>query len=292
MIIIGVSGGLGNQMFQYALYEKFKYLGKEAKLDLSFYGTNQKLRKFELDLFSLDYMAAGKSESKKLGECSYGCWDKARRKLFGNRKSFYQEDLDKGYQPEILELENAYLSGYWQCEKYFSDIGDKIRDDFVFPADLSKEGTALEEEIKNTESVAVHIRRGDYLEEGNYKVYGNICTLEYYKKALSYIKRRCSHPRFFMFSNDIGWVRENLYERGMVLAGSSGNRPDYEDMYLMSICRHNIIANSSFSWWGAWLNRNANKMVISPGRWFNNHEAADAICGSWVTIDGKREGEL
>jgi len=184
------------------------------------------------------------------------------------------------------------LSGYWQCEKYFSDIGDKIRDDFVFPAELSEEGSALQEEIRDTESVAVHIRRGDYLEEGNYKVYGNICTLEYYKKALSYIRRKCGHPRFFMFSNDIGWVRENLYEPGMVLVGSSRNRPDYEDMYLMSICRHNIIANSSFSWWGAWLNQNANKMVISPGRWFNNHEAADAICGSWVKIDGKREGKF
>lgn len=289
MIIIGVSGGLGNQMFQYALYEKFKHLGKEVKLDLSFYETRQKLRKFELDLFSLDYVAADRDECRKLGECTYGLLDKTRRKLFGNRRSFYQEDLDKGYQPEILNLKNAYLSGYWQCEKYFSDIRDKIAEDFSFPEKLSEEGEALRKEIINTESVAVHIRRGDYLEEGNYRVYGNICTLEYYKKAMDYIRRKCSHPRFFMFSDDVEWVKENLYEPDMVLAGSSQNRADHEDMYLMSICKHNIIANSSFSWWGAWLNRNRDKVVISPERWFNNHETADAICGGWIKIGEKRE---
>lgn len=284
MIIIGVTGGLGNQMFQYALYEKFKTLGKDAGLDLSFYDTNQRLRQFELDIFGAKYKLAKPRDCRKLGECSYRPADKLRRKLFGNKNTYYEENMDKGFQPEILNLEEAYLSGYWQCEKYFADIRETIIRDYTFQEPLSEASGEILKEIENTDSVSLHVRRGDYLSPENTVVYGNICTLDYYKNAITYIRERLDSPKFFIFSNDIDWVKENLYEEGMTLISSTSLKPDYEDMYLMSRCRNNIIANSSFSWWGAWLNQSEKKIVIAPDRWFANHEVSDAICSDWIKV--------
>lgn len=284
MIIIRVSGGLGNQMFQYALYEKMRSLGKDAKLDLSFYETKQTLRKFELDLFDLSYEVADRRDCARLGECTYRQRDKLRRKLFGPHKSYYEEDLDKGFQPEIFEKQEAYLDGYWQCERYFWDIRQQLLKDFSFPDKLSKKGASLLERIENTQSVSVHVRRGDYLNAQNFRVYGNICTEEYYHRAMEQMKKRCKKPVFYLFTNDTEWVRDHLFEPGMEIIGPEAEKADYEDMYLMSRCRHNIIANSSFSWWGAWLNEHEDKKVLTPDRWFNNHEVSDAICKDWIRV--------
>ena len=179
-------------------------------------------------------------------------------------------------------MDNVYLSGYWQNEKYFDDIRKEICTCFVFPDDLDEKKKNLLKTIQNDNSVGIHIRRSDYLIKENRDVYGGICTKEYYENAIKYIQEHVCHPVFYLFSDDLNWVRENLYREGMVLVEHSENQPSYTDMYLMSQCKHNIIANSSYSWWGAWLNSNDGKMVIAPDKWFNNHETTDMICKGWI----------
>ena len=287
MIIVKMSGGLGNQMFQYALYRKFEHFGKEVKLGISAYPEKNAFRKFSLDIFGLSYRTANLQECRRLGECSYQPMDKIRRKVFGPKKSYYMENLDKGYQPEIFEMDSVYLDGYWQCERYFKDIQKRILEDFTFPGRLSDKSSELLEKIEHTESVSLHVRRGDYLNEATYKIYGNICTVEYYRNAILEMTALCKKPEFYLFSNDPEWAEETFGEmERMRIVKPGEERPDYEDMFLMSRCKHNVIANSSFSWWAAWLNQNANKKVLAPEKWFNNHLVTDVICDDWIRIKG------
>lgn len=285
MVIIRVSGGLGNQMFQYALYQEMLHRGREAKLDLSSYEEKQNFRQFELDLFGLDYEVASLRECARLGECSYSPADKLRRKLFGKRKSYYEEALDQGYQPEIFDRDPVYLDGYWQCEKYFKDIRRLLLEKFSFPQTLCVEGQKLLDKIRHTEAVSLHVRRGDYLDAKNFHVYGDICTKAYYQNAIRWIRQNCENPVFYLFTNDTEWVKNEIWEPGMELIGPSEGKKDYEDMFLMSQCRHNIVANSSFSWWGAWLNQHGDKKVLAPRRWFHHYTVSDAICEDWIRIE-------
>lgn len=284
MIIIEMCGGLGNQMFQYALYTKLKMSGKEVKLDLSYFQEKNALRKFELDIFRIDYEIASDREI-----CKYKK-NGILNRLFGlkTNKKEYIENLDTGFQPIVLSFDDKYLQGYWQCEKYFKDIRNVLLDKFTFP--FNDDNSRCKEilmQIQHTESVSLHVRRGDYLSEQNIKIYGNICTLSYYRNAITYIKQKIKNPVFFLFTNDADWVKEHILEEDMVIVDCNTGNRDYLDMFLMSQCRHNIIANSSFSWWGAWLNQNAEKIVMSPSRWFKNHETTDIICEGWVRLDNK-----
>ena len=283
VIIIEVAGGLGNQMFQYALYQKYLHMGKAVKLDLFSY-ENPKSMPFELDLFHLPYDVDTKKERS-------GYMDQKRLSVYrildqisGRPKhSYYAEKLDVGYQPEILNFENTYLSGYWQCENFRQDVLDL----FQVPDQQSNLASrSLQEQMRREQAVAVHVRRGDYLLPENSRKYGNICTLQYYKNAMQYMKKRVPDARFYFFSNDPGWVRENLATGDSVIVDCNHGKENYLDMYLMSQCSHNIIANSSFSWWGAWLNQNPDKIVMSPQRWFSHLEVSDAICEGWIRING------
>lgn len=284
MIIVKVSGGLGNQMFQYALYRKLIYIGKDAYLDLSGYKEKSAKREFKLNIFNVNYKTASVSNSRKLGECTYTLVDKLRRKIKGEKKSYYSEDLDKGFQPEIFNRDNIYLDGYWQCEKYFMDIRNIILKEFCFPEQISQYSQKMLSEIKQKQAVSIHVRRGDYLESSNKQIYGNICTKEYYVNSICWFKKNLSNPCFFIFSDDIEWSRENLWEPGMKIIEHNKDKEDYEDIFLMSKCAHHIIANSSFSWWGAWLGTNEDKIVIAPEKWFQNHKISDAICEGWICM--------
>ena len=136
--------------------------------------------------------------------------------------------------------------------------------------------------IENSNSVSIHITRGDYLNENNLKIYGNICTLNYYNKALQIIAKKITNPIIFVFTNDIEWVRKELEIPNMVIVDCNSGKLSYWDMYLMSKCKANIVANSSFSCWGAWLNKNENRIIISPKRWLNNHEQTSTLCDNWI----------
>ena len=244
MIIVEVTGGLGNQMFQYALYRKLQLLGKKVKLDLSFYQTKQSLRALELGIFRLPLRAAGKREICRLKGYTNDASrvEKALTTRIYRHPYVYKEDLDKGYQEVALQKDPVYLSGYWQNELYFKDIRGQLLNDFKFP------------------------------------------------QPMDYIRNHMENPQFYIFTDDPQWVKQNLYQEGMYIVRHTDGDPDYVDMFLMSQCTAHIIANSTFSWWGAWLDPKENKMVISPDRWLNNHNVNNAICDWFITIESQVAG--
>lgn len=290
MIIIEMSGGLGNQMFQYALYKAMLNKGLDVRIDKSIYRDVDHKEKVEIDSFpNVSYFEADKKMSAILRGYGYndGIIDRIRNKLNKTKRNLYHENLDKGYQPEIFGLDNVFLNGYWQCEKYFDGIKNLIKSDFTFPLEIIKNGEIdkIAREMKNCNSVSVHVRRGDYLRPGLKEIFGNICTEEYYKEAIDYIREHVDNPVFYFFSNDIKWVRDNFKSDDYRYVNEKKLWNGMADMHLMTQCRHNIVANSSFSWWGAWLNVHDDNIVICPSRWVNTHSVNDIICNGWISIN-------
>lgn len=285
MVVVGINGGLGNQMFQYALYLKLKSLGKDAYIDdeilVSKLNNTSALKIF--DVFDLEYKKCDKRMVRKLADVSMAPLSRARRKFFGARDrkdTLYTEKLDYNYSEEVYNLDNKYLSGYWQTERYFSDIRGIINKNFTFRIPEEEVGSILSK-INSTNSVSLHLRRGDYV--GN-SVYDNICNEAYYKNAIDCIKGYVDTPHFFVFSDDPSYARERYSGEEFTIVDSfKGNRSHY-DMFLMTKCKHNIVANSSFSWWGAWLNKNEDKIVACPKKWSNNFELYYTPCESWIKI--------
>lgn len=300
MIIIRMTGGLGNQMFQYALYLKLCSMGREVKFD--------DITEYELDnarpvmlwAFGLTYPRADQEEINKITDGFLKLSHRIRRKLFG-RKSLEYQEKNCNYDPQVLQRDPAYLTGYFQSEKYFMDVEEQVRRAFTFSEGIWK---GQDEEIRRKmqnflgqiqgcESVSVHVRRGDYLEKE--EIYGGICTEAYYKSAIEYMQRKRKESRFFLFSNDPEWVREwvNANYRGdnrFVIIEGTQEETGYLDLLLMSRCKNHIIANSSFSWWGAWLDENPEKKVIAPAKWANNQEFRDIYWNGMIKITA--EGEL
>ncbi|GAG52969.1 unnamed protein product, partial [marine sediment metagenome] len=183
---------------------------------------------------------------------------------------FYKEKKRFKFDPNVLKLKgNIYLNGSWQSEKYFKDIRETIIKEFTVKTKPNKANTAILEKIKNVNSVAIHIRRKDYLTNPKTKKYHGFCSLQYYQKAIQEIRNRINSPRFFIFSDDISWAKENLEVKNAVYVDNNPPGKGYEDIRLMKNCKHFITANSSFSWWGAWLSENKEKIVLVPKKWLN-----------------------
>jgi hypothetical protein len=286
MIIVRIIGGLGNQMFQYALYRSLKEKGREVKMDLSGFANYGLHNGYELSsIFEVKESIASEHEIKMLSDSSEDFFNKAKRKLMGRKKShFIQQEFR--FIPQVIELENVYLDGYWQSEKYFKDNKDAIKNDFQFKNTLDAHNQEIVNKMNQTNSVSIHVRRGDYISDSQAaKVHGGITTLAYYKKAIDMINDKVDNPVFFIFSDDIAWVRENINLKNSYFIDWNQGKDSYKDLQLMSNCKHNIIANSSFSWWGAWLNKNDSKIVVSPNKWFNTKNAEDVISDDWVKIN-------
>lgn len=183
-------------------------------------------------------------------------------------------------------LNDAFYEGYWQNEKYWEDIKDIIVEDFEFKKIENRKLKQIEDICKNENSVSVHIRRGDYLKPEFFKLYGNICTEDYYKRAINYMKENNPDAKFILFSNNIDWLRKEYSNYSFIIASDYIDEkfPNWYEMYLMSICKHNIIANSTFSWWGAYLNKNHNKIVVGPKTWLNGLKSNDILPKGWVKI--------
>lgn len=326
MIIIQIAGGLGNQLQQYALYQKFKSLGAEAKLDLSWFEqfedtkqeTNDKEpykeqnkddhgtkkikpaikqnivvtnRQCELDFFDhLPYESCTEEERNALTG-SQGLAGKLRRKLFPQTVHWYKEK--QMYDPELLNYRDRYLSGYFACEKYYADILPELRAMIRFPeiADAQKRMANEEilKKIRNHHAVSVHIRRGDYLQPENAAMFGNICTEEYYESALNYMKERIEDPHFFIFSDDVAYVKEHYQGEEYTIVDINHGDDSFYDMYLMSRCEGNICANSTFSFWGARLNARPDKIMIRPTKQKNSQIFDEAqmkdLWKNWIFID-------
>lgn len=181
---------------------------------------------------------------------------------------------------------NAYLAGHWQSEKYFSDASETIRSDFTFRHPLTKQNAELAGRIGQTMAVSLHVRRGDYVSDTKANAAHGLCSLEYYRAAVLLMAEHVECPEFFVFSDDIAWVKANLkIDFPSRYLDHNQGAESYNDMRLMSLCRHHIIANSSFSWWGAWLNPNPDKLVIAPKKWFAyDSNVADLFPAGWVSL--------
>jgi len=290
VIIVRVTGGLGNQMFQYAMYKSLEKKGKLVKLDSkSFYETKKEHNGYELErIFDIKPNKPTKEDLEKFDENNISTLFKIKRKLFGDKKFVY-DTKEYVFNKDVYKLKNSYLNGYWQSIKYFEGIENDIKKDFRFKNQLDNKNLEILNEIENSNSISIHIRRGDYMSPENYNMYGCIATPTYYKKAIKVIEEKVENPTFFVFSNDMDWVKKNIQinSRVFYIDINSGNG-SYKDMQLMSNCKHNIIANSSFSWWGAWLNENKNKIVVAPKKWINREDVdsdkIELFCEGWTLL--------
>lgn len=274
-------GGLGNQMFQYATAKAIASSTKTSfMLDISFYKL-QTLRNYRLSQFCIDETIATQADVCRLKGCGLGYIGKTLDRFglkFHRPKSYRMEKSRTTFDQSVFDAPNIYLDGYWQNEKYFVGIRSIILADFAPRAPISTYVLRHLDLIRNSNSVSVHVRRGDYL---NHPQIG-ILPLSYYREAISYMEKQISNPVFFIFSDDIEWCKENLaLPHSHVYVDDTSS--EIEDLELMKSCQHNIIANSSFSWWGAWLNQNESKIIISPQRWVaNNRQSHKWVPDEWL----------
>lgn len=291
MVIVKLMGGIGNQIFQYAAGRRLTYvLGTELKLDISVF-ENYNLRKYELGSFNILEDFASPREVKTLTSQKNGVLSGPVRCLLRRQKNLAPSHNRESYfhfDSEILNLpNNVYLDGYWQSEKYFNDIEDVIRKEFAITMPQTDENQKMAKLISSRESVSLHVRRGDYDSDlQTSKVHGT-CGLDYYARAIAEICSRVDSPHFFIFSDDMEWSKANLdISHPVIFVDHNNALRSYEDLRLMSQCRHHIIANSSFSWWGAWLNPDSDKIVIAPDRWFNKEDidTTDLLPESWIRL--------
>lgn len=285
MIIVKLNGGLGNQMFQYALYQAFLEQEVEVKLDRAKYKHFDEIRDcfLDYDCFDLKYELCTKKEARKY-VIGTGMFARVIARFIGDKKTHFYEKAEYEYDADVLALKEGYVDGFWQSWKYTQNIKQKICDSFRFINTLTGMDKVYEEKICNTNSVAVHVRRGDYLKLQN--IYGNICTEIYYSKAISMMNKLVEKPVYYFFSNDMEWTKVTFGERdNYVFVEGNSESKGYIDMRLMSECKHQIIANSSFSWWAAFLNSNPDKKVICPNRWINTKDTPDVYCEDWIKVE-------
>lgn len=276
MIIVRLMGGLGNQMFQYAAGKRLALTqGVELKLDVRYF-RKPGYRRYLLDHFHITEGFTSDKELRRF-KCNGKPWwsllSNSRRRQAKDLSPLFIKEKQYQYDDRILHLgKDAYLDGYWQSESYFKDIEREIRETFIF-RNTSEGAARVAGLIRSSNSVSLHIRRGDYIKgEGATQVF-EILSLEYYRDAVNHIRSEVDSPHLFVFSDGLPWVQENMsFDCQTTIVDMSTGESPFDDMYLMSLCRHNIIANSTFSWWGGWLNENDDKIVIAPSAWFKSGE--------------------
>lgn len=291
MIIVRLCGGLGNQMFQYAAGHRLAVkLGVPLKLDLSALRHDPR-RSYALDAFTIQADIASPEEVYKLVLEPQSYWQRTVARLLGKdpkRANSYVAENRSGFDPAILGLgDNVYLDGYWQSEKYFADIRDLLLKEFQVVSPMGGENALMASEIAKTNSVSVHVRRGDYASDEATRTVHGLCAPSYYRRCAEAILSKCQNPCFYVFSDEPDWVRKHLTLPGrMVVVDHNGPKQGHEDLRLMSQCRHHVIANSSFSWWGAWLGTDYEAMVYAPMRWFvkSDVDTSHLIPGRWIRV--------
>ncbi|HEX9650252.1 MAG TPA: alpha-1,2-fucosyltransferase [Cyclobacteriaceae bacterium] len=268
MIIQRLRGGLGNQLFQYAAGKALAEIHDTSyKLDLYYYKKHP-YRTFDLENFNIPIEIATRKEVHSFtGQNPVARFLNKYENYFHCPKVFVQPHYH--YYNHFLKLpNNLYLSGYWQSEKYFIRIRDKVLNWFTLKHPLDKRNTDLIEKMKTNQSISVHVRLGDYTHKNYNEFFGEMDS-SYFSKAIQIMLDKVKDPAFYIFSEDLQWCKErlNLPETSVFISHNKG-RESYKDLILMSACKNNIIANSTFSWWGAWLNPNKDKVVIAPAKWF------------------------
>ena len=279
MLIVRIQGGLGNQMFQYAYAKALETNGNEVKIDVA----NATLSS-ELDNYNIDLDVASFDEIRKL-------FSKNKFINFIHKvKGDVLKEKSLSFNKNLLEaVGNKYIYGYFQSEKYFLNIKNIIVKQFTLKQNLSHYAQEIKNTIQNTKNTcSIHIRRGDYIiNKSANKIHGT-CSLDYYNNATKLIDKKINSVKYYIFSDEIEWVKENMNIANATYIENNGRTP-HEDILLMSLCEHNIIANSSFSWWASWLNENKEKIVIAPKRWFadeekNTQSNQGIVCDNWIRL--------
>lgn len=290
MNIVTISAGLGNQIFQYAFFRALKKNNADTKMDISDFAYRKHHNGYELEkIFNIIPDYATRKECNALADLSKDLWSDIRRKFLKIHLKCYgkivKEDI-VGYKfhPDILNYFDTFFVGFWQSEKYFKSIEKELREELTFKGTLDSENQKIADKILSGNSVSIHIRRGDYVKARRTETW-NVCSLDYYKRAIEYIEANSNNPQFFIFSDDMQWVKDNLPNKNFTYVDNNKGSNSFRDMQLMSLCKHNIIANSSFSWWAAWLNASDDKIVIAPSIWFRHEAMPDVIPDNWVRIN-------
>lgn len=295
MIITKLMGGMGNQMFQYAIARHIAIKhNTSVVLDLSFLNNrplnaDYTFRNYELDIFNIKARIANNNDFKFIKPSYYNI---LKYKLLNKPIPYYKQHIitqkDIHFDKNILTApNNVLLNGYWQSEKYFKNIEETIKEDFTITEPLDVKNNEVLYNIITTNSVAIHFRRGDYVSNKSTKATHGICDLKYYYEAVDCIKQKVTNPFFYIFSDDIEWVIENFkLNNNIIYIDKEKKNKSFHDMKLMSSCKHFIIANSSYSWWAAWLGYYCNKIVIAPKKWFNilSKNTQDLYVDKWIKI--------
>ena len=289
MIAVQLTGGLGNQLFQYAMGRSLAIRNNAVlKLDLSFFETYE-WHEYSLDPFNIEKNVLQSADRIYFERNKKNLFKRIIRKLFGLQPNYICEK-NLSFDEQYLQIKNpAYLFGYWQCENYFKENEQLLRKEFSVKIPPSTENQKLLDEIRGVESVSLHIRRGVFVNVDFVNKTHGTCSMEYYEAAINIISGRFNNPVFYIFSDDINWAKENLeIQHVHRFVDINNDKTDYEDLRLMFSCKHNILANSTFSWWGAWLNNNPDKLVIAPKQWFadpnKNKLSQTIIPNSWIRI--------
>lgn len=287
MVITRIYGGLGNQMFQYAIGRSISLQKKTMlKMDISSF-SSYKLRNYKLSVFNIEEKFAKQSELPLLiTEKNYfkkSCLQLVN-KLIPTSKRLVIYEQDSITNADCL-AQNVYLIGYWQSEKYFKKDANQIRQDFAITKKLTPSAKNWLKQIKSTLSVSLHVRRGDYVSDFKTSQRYNIDLTRYYRKSMAILKQKVNKPVFFVFSDDYKWVQGAFSGKQNIRIVSDNKLQDYEELYLISKCQHNITANSTFSWWGAWLNNSPDKIVLTPRHWYKDQPTSpELIPNKWIKI--------
>lgn len=293
MIIVKLMGGLGNQLFQYAAAKTLALKhNTDLKLDVSFLeATHENVhtkRELELHYFQTNFHKASSDDLQLFNTRTF--FKRMVNKYFPFHSGNFYYAKEKGFEYDQrfkLFPQNTYLEGFWQSEKYFGQIRSVLLKELVLKEKATERINDLTKQILNANSVSIHIRRGDYITNKNASEFHGNLSMEYYYEALSIIIKRIAKPRIFVFSDDMEWVKMNFKtEHECVFVDFNAAQSSVWDLYLMSLCKHNIIANSSFSWWGAWLNQHQDKTVIAPKQWFANKSlnTQDLLPDTWIKL--------
>lgn len=294
MIISKLIGGLGNQMFQFATgLALAKHLNMPYRIDIKLLNKYNRHNGYQLnEIFDFNFEIANYLELWSLLKFkTYSVINESVEKVnpyaFDSNVRVFRE-YSHNY---INDFENinkpCYISGYWQSEKYFEEFDSEIRKIFAFKNDLSGLNKKHENEILNSDSVSIHVRRGDYLSNASAAKFHGICELDYYQKAIKIISNKIKNPTYFIFSDDVEYIVNNFsfLENYRIIDNNQGLE-SYNDLRLMALCKHHIIANSTFSWWGAWLANHKNQIVIAPEKWFigSTEIMKDIYCKNWMKL--------
>ncbi len=283
MIIMKMKGGLGNQMFEYALARRLSLeYNQHLVLDTFSYIRDRK-RNFELDNYNVKY------DSKNgLKTFFYNILYKIYKENLNNKFKVSLEKKLFVFQDEIFQYKYSYLNGYWQNPKYFESIRDILLEDFRYKGELTEVEEQIIQTIQSQNSVAVHFRRDDYLNQENTSFF-EVQSLDYYSQAINHMKKKIPQACFYVFSDDIDWCKNNLKEiDNVVFIDGTTSSSHHIDFLIMKSCKHFIIANSTFSWWAAWLSESENKQVIIPNKWFKDKEINDnskvLVLEGWIVM--------